>query len=100
MIIYNNPTPIKIFPATESEEIEQNVRTLLNVFAGETPNYREFGFTSTLYGLPLQTAETLLFSEFVSALETYEPRAELTDARIKFYSDLGKMEIELEVNYV
>lgn len=62
-------------PSTEVREILQNVRTILSTRKGSVPLDRDFGLTWEHIDKPLPTAQMMIRSEIVDAVETYEPRA-------------------------
>lgn len=63
-------------PASEVEEVVQNVRTILATVKGSVPLDREFGLSCTMLDSPLPSAEAVMTAEIIEALAKYEPRAE------------------------
>ena len=72
---------IKLQPASELEEIFQNVRTIVTTVKGTVPLDREFGISVELIDAPMNR-QARLIAEVAEAIEKYEPRARLR--RIEF----------------
>lgn len=68
---------IDFTPATEYEEILQNVRTILTTLKKTVPLDREFGIDGELLDLPIAAAQAKLTGEIVAAVARYEPRAKV-----------------------
>lgn len=66
-------------PATVIEEVLQNVRTILSTPKFSVPLDRNFGISGSLVDAPIND-DTLgsYQSEVVAAVQTYEPRAQVT----------------------
>lgn len=66
-------------PATVVEEVLQNVRTILSTPKFSVPLDRNFGISGDLVDAPIND-DTLGYcqSEVVAAVQTYEPRAQVT----------------------
>jgi len=62
-------------PASEYEEILQNVRTIITTLKKTVPMDREFGINGELVDLPIATAQAKFTGEIVAAVSKYEPRA-------------------------
>lgn len=63
------------FAATGSEEILQNVKTILTTPMGTVPFDREFGIDWSLLDLPIREARAKLTVEYMDKVKKYEPRA-------------------------
>lgn len=72
-----DPRNINIMPATELEEIAQNVQMIIATLKGTVPMYREFGIDPRLIDQPLGVAQARLSAEIATAIRTFEPRAKL-----------------------
>ncbi len=68
---------IIIFPASELEEVIQNVKTILTTLQGSVPLDRDFGIDSTVIDKPVNVIRPLLVKEIKEKIELYEPRAKL-----------------------
>lgn len=68
---------INIMPATELEEIAQNVQMIIATLKGTVPMYREFGIDSRVIDQPIGVAQARLSAEIATAIRTFEPRARL-----------------------
>lgn len=66
---------INFAPGTETEEILQNVRTILTTCVGSVPLHRDFGISWEHIDKPLPVARSLMQSAVIDAIEQFEPRA-------------------------
>lgn len=71
-------TTINFAPATELEEIIQNVRTILTTPICSVPLDRNFGINQEMLDLPLPIAQARLSAEIVQAVQKFEPRVIIT----------------------
>ena len=62
-------------PATEVEEILQNVRTILKTRIGTVPLNRSFGVSWEHIDKPMPVAKALMQATVIEAIQAYEPRA-------------------------
>jgi phage baseplate assembly protein W len=86
MITINLSEPQAInFGATGSEEIVQNVRTIVTTALGSVPIERGFGIDYSVLDDPLPVLRAKLSSLIVAAIRLYEPRADVV--RIEFQDD-------------
>ena len=67
--------PVNFCPATELEEVLQNVRTIITTRKGSVPMDREFGIDGDIQDLPIGVAQAKLSAEIVEAVNRFEPRA-------------------------
>ncbi|WP_080705951.1 hypothetical protein [Selenomonas sp. AB3002] len=68
---------INFVPASEYEEILQNVRTIINTLKKTVPMDREFGINGEVIDLPIAAAQAKITGEIVAAVSKYEPRPKL-----------------------
>jgi phage baseplate assembly protein W len=68
---------INFVPASEYEEILQNVRTIINTLKKTVPMDREFGINGEIIDLPIAAAQAKITGEIVAAVSKYEPRAKV-----------------------
>lgn len=81
---------IKFAPQTTTEEILQNVRTILSTIKGSVPLDRKFGISGDAVDKPMQKAEAILSSEIFAQIRRYEPRVSIES--ITFEADIsGKL---------
>ncbi len=66
---------VNFAPATETEEILQNVRTILATREGSVPLDRDLGLTWEHIDKPYPVARSLMTAAVIEAIEAYEPRA-------------------------
>lgn len=66
---------VEFSPQTETEEILQNVRTLLKTRLGTVPLDRDMGLSWEHIDKPYPIAKAMLGAEVIDVIETYEPRA-------------------------
>ncbi|SDD89954.1 GPW/gp25 family protein [Sporomusa acidovorans] len=69
---------VNFAPDTTTEEIFQNVRTILATPVYSVPLNRAFGVNAELVDLPLPVAKAKLAAEIVQAIQKFEPRVEVT----------------------
>ncbi len=74
---------INFSPGSETEEILQNVRTILTTLKKTVPMDREFGINGNVIDLPIATAQAKITSEIVAAVAKYEPRASVVSVSYK-----------------
>ena len=79
-------TEVIFFPATELEEIAQNVKTILTTATGEVFLDRTFGVAQDLLDEPVPVVQAKLTAKICDAVNKFEPRAKVTDC---FYSGDG-----------
>ncbi len=73
-----NPTTINFAPSL-SEEIMQNVRTILKTVKYSVPLGREFGISWDAIDMPIALARAKIINEIINAIKRYEPRVEVTN---------------------
>jgi phage baseplate assembly protein W len=85
-------TTVNFAPATTTEEIVQNVRTILATPVYSVPLDRAFGVNAEVLDLPLPVTRSRIAAEIVQAVQKFEPRVEVT--RVSFTGDAiaGKLQ--------
>lgn len=66
---------VNFAPETETEEILQNVRTILSTRVGSVPLDRDFGMSWEHIDKPYPVAKSLMQAAIIEAIQEYEPRA-------------------------
>lgn len=95
-ISVKNMAPVDFSPATEAEEILQNIRYILSTIKNSVPLDRELGIDASFLDKPMEVAKAKLTSEIVMAIAKYEPRATVTN--ITWTSDIdGKLYPKVQV---
>lgn len=69
---------VNFSPASEAEEVIQNVRTIISTVIGSVPLDRDFGLSWKYIDKPIQVSKMLFHADVINALELYEPRAVVT----------------------
>ena len=90
---------INFAPATQREEIIQNVRTIISTIKWQIPLARDIGISGDVIDLPTLQAKARLTQEIIQALKMYEPRVKIE--RIDFEADItGRLipKIEVRIN--
>ena len=78
---------VKIMPATELDEIAQNVAMILATEKFSVPLDRTFGIDAKLVDLPISTAQAKMSAEIATAIREQEPRAKLQKVIFKGNDD-------------
>lgn len=73
------PLVIDWSPATELDEILQNVRFILGTFAGTVPLARGMGTAADAVDAPASKARALLMTSVLRAIQRNEPRARVVE---------------------
>jgi len=84
-------------PATETEEILQNVRVIVATVRGTAMLRREFGVTGELVDRPLPEARQALTADIIAAVRRWEPRAEVIGVTYTADALDGRMGAAVEV---
>ena len=66
---------VNFAPASERDEVVQNVRTILATRVGTVPLDRSFGISWEHLDKPLPVARSLMQAEVIESIARYEPRA-------------------------
>ena len=86
-----------IIPATELEEVAQNVRMILTTQKYTVPLDREFGLSTTQIDAPISASQAKLTAEIVAAVKKYEPRARITN--VFFDGDFTNGELNIRAQF-
>ncbi len=70
---------VVFFPASEFEEIAQNVKTIITTIKGEVFLDRNFGVSGELLDAPLNILQAKMTAKICDAVAKFEPRAKVTD---------------------
>lgn len=95
--ITNKLDKIILLPTSELEEIAQNVRTILTTRKGEVFLDRNFGITPELLDKPIPAVRAILTAKIVEAVNTFEPRARVTDVFYGGKTADGELEITARI---
>ena len=90
-------SPVNFAPATELEEIIQNVRTVLTTLKKSVPMDREFGISGEVVDLPIAVAQAKLTAEIVAAVNKYEPRASVVAVSYEGVETDGKVTTKVRI---
>lgn len=82
-----------IMPATEVEEILQNVRCILATTKGSVPMDRAFGISANMLDAPISVTQARLTAEIAKAVKTFEPRARVQE--VKYAGDFSDGQLKL-----
>ena len=91
---------INLAPKTRVEEVLQNVAMILSTPKFSVPLDRGFGMAQRFIDKPIQTAQPILISEVLDAIEEYEPRAEVENVSFVMGDRPGAMIPIAEVNII
>ena len=85
--------------ASESEkaDIIQCVRTLLLTPEGTVPLYRKFGLNTEFIGAPQDVEANLFAVEIMDKVETFEPRASVSEVRTEADPDTGQIRVKVVI---
>ena len=90
---------IDFAPATETEEILQNLRTILATAMGSVPLDRAFGVDASYVDRPMAKARAMLASEILVKIRAYEPRVTVT--AVDFEEDMDgilRPKVQVKIN--
>ena len=93
-------TKINLAPATREEEILQNVAVIISTPKFSVPLDRGLGMAQRFLDKPIQTAQPILISEVLEAVEQYEPRAQICDVTFELGERPGALIPVVEVNII
>lgn len=97
LLTANQKPAIDFAPKTTTEEVLQNVRTIISTIKYEIPLDRGFGIDGDVIDMPMQQAQAKLTQEIFRAVRQYEPRAIIES--ISFSGDeSGRLTSKLEVS--
>ncbi|MBM6732916.1 GPW/gp25 family protein [Megasphaera stantonii] len=92
-----NTGNINFAPATEYEEIMQNLRTILATPVYSVPLDRAFGVDMAYVDKPLPIAKAHIESEIVKAIRRYEPRVTVTHITWEGNGEDGALKPKVQV---
>ena len=78
-------TDIDFSPQTLTQEVAQNIRSIITTPKGSVPMFREFGLSENLTDSPVNEAAAKIKAEIIMAVRKYEPRAKIKS--INFEAD-------------
>ena len=91
--------PIDFAPATEEEEILQNIRCLLSTTKFSVPLDRDIGIDASFLDMPIEAAKAQMASEIIMAIARDEPRAAVTN--INWEADIDgilRAKVQVKIN--
>lgn len=91
---------INLAPETTTEEVLQNVAMILSTPKFSVPLDRGLGLAQRFLDMPIQSAQAVLVSEVLDALERDEPRAEVVNVTFEQGETPGKLIPVVEVNII
>ena len=91
---------VNFAPATEIEEIAQNVKTILTTLKGEVFLDRTFGVASQLLDAPINSVRAKLTAKIADAVNNFEPRAKVTDCFFGGQNEDGELEVTVRIKIV
>ena len=91
---------INIAPKSTVEEVLQNIAMIISTPKFSVPLDRKFGLAQRFIDKPIQTAQPVLISEVLDAIEEYEPRAEVENVSFVMGSRPGALIPVVEVNII
>ena len=92
-------TDVNLMPATEYEEIIQNVQMILATMKGTVPLDRSFGIDGRFLDEPTGVVQARAAAEITSAINSQEPRARVK--KVFFDGDLaGSFGISVRIEIV
>lgn len=90
-----------LVPGNTVEAVLQNVCVLISTIQGEVPLDRTLGLKGEFLDKPIPTAQAILVTEVLEALEAKEPRAQLVSAAFEGdEDDPGKLIPVVEVEII
>lgn len=87
---------INFAPASEAEEILQNVRTIITTPKFSVPLDRGFGINCSVVDRPIPVAQAQLASDIITAIREYEPRVVVTGITYEATDD-GNLKPKVQV---
>ena len=89
---------INLAPESTVEEVLQNVAMIISTPKFSVPLDRNFGLAQRFIDKPIQTAQPVLISEVLDAIEEYESRAEIENVSFVQGGRPGALIPVVEVN--
>ena len=78
---------VNFHPETETEEILQNIRTILATRIGTVPLHRALGITWEHIDKPYPVAKAMMMVAVIEAIQAYEPRAKVESVEFEETTD-------------
>lgn len=94
------PGNIILTPESTKEEVLQNIAMIVSTPQYSVPLDRGFGLSQRFVDKPIQTAQAILVSEVLDAIEKYEPRAEVINVSFEQGKKPGFLIPIVEVNII
>lgn len=94
------PDEVNLMPASELEEIAQNVKMIILTQKFSVPMDREFGINGRMIDEPIASAQARLSAEFAAAIRKFEPRARLQKAFFVGDETDGQLNVRLRLEVV
>lgn len=94
------PGKINLAPESTEEEVLQNVAMIISTVQFSVPLDRGFGLAGRFIDKPIQTAQAILVSEVLDAVEKYEPRADIVSVTFEHGETPGILIPIVEVNII
>lgn len=94
------PGAINLAPESVVEEVLQNVAMIVSTPKFSVPLDRGLGLAQRFLDKPIATAQSILISEVLDAVEEYEPRAEVKNVTFELGDTPGVLIPVLEVNII
>ena len=91
---------INLAPESTVEEVLQNIAMIISTPKFSVPLDRKFGLAQRFIDKPIQTAQPVLISEVLDAIEEYEPRAQIGDVTFELGERPGALIPVVEVNII
>lgn len=88
---------LKIIPATEAEEIAQNILMIITTQKMTAPLDRGFGINAGMLDEPISASQAKIAAEIVAAVKEYEPRAQITN--VFFDGNFSNGELNIRVQF-
>ncbi len=103
LVTISSLTKINLKPQTVTEEVIQNVQTILGTVKGSVPLNRDFGVDIEAVDLPQPMAMMQVKINIIEAIQKYEPRAiiraiEFENETTAAADGILKPKITLEIN--
>lgn len=90
---------INFAPASEAEEILQNVRTIITTPKFSVPLDRDFGINCSVVDRAIPVAQAQLASDIITAIREYEPRVVVTGITYEATDDSNlKPKVQVIIN--
>ncbi|MBA2943220.1 GPW/gp25 family protein [Paenibacillus sp. CGMCC 1.16610] len=77
--------------AKGTDEIIQNIRTIVTTIKGSVPLDREFGVEPSFMDQPMHLAKPLFTAEIIMQIRKYEPRVEVVQVLFQEDAQAGRL---------